>query len=85
MSIPLLQAVFVVGIPACVVGGVAYSYTSGKSVMDVFIAAYGALYKVPGRPRSPVVILEAEPCSCCCFQVHCSVPAAALRRLCLIS
>ena len=49
-NVPRLQAVFVVGIPACVVGGLAYSYTSGKSVMDGIIAAYGALYKVPGMP-----------------------------------
>lgn len=38
----------VVGLPLCAVGGVLYSWTSGKSVVDGIINAYGALYKIPG-------------------------------------
>ena len=74
-----------VGIPACVVGGLAYSYTSGKSVMDGIIAAYGALYKVPGGPRIPCLTLEAQPCSCCfravpdAFQCPCCCTEEALH------
>lgn len=44
-------AVFAIGIPACVVGGVAYSLASGRDILTGFIQAYGALYKIPGRPR----------------------------------
>ena len=43
-------AVFVVGIPLCLVGGVLYSWTSGRGVINGFINAYGALYKIPGEP-----------------------------------
>lgn len=41
-------AVFAIGIPACVVGGVAYSLASGRDILTGFIQAYGALYKIPG-------------------------------------
>lgn len=41
-------AVFAIGIPACIVGGVAYSLASGRDVLTGFIQAYGALYKIPG-------------------------------------
>ena len=42
-------AVFAIGIPACVVGGLAYSLASGRDILTGFIQAYGALYKIPGR------------------------------------
>ena len=44
-----LIAVFVAGIPLCALGGILYSWASGKSLLDGFISSYGALYKVPGR------------------------------------
>ena len=75
-----------VGIPACVVGGLAYSYTSGKSVMDGIIAAYGALYKVPGWPRSLVNNLRLDLAAAAAsvrYRLHFSGPAAALRRRCM--
>ncbi|EIE27753.1 hypothetical protein COCSUDRAFT_55736 [Coccomyxa subellipsoidea C-169] len=37
-----------VGLPLCAVGGVLYSWASGKSVIEGIINAYGALYKIPG-------------------------------------
>lgn len=43
-----LVAVFVAGIPLCFVGGVVYAWTSGKTLLDGIINAYGALYKIPG-------------------------------------
>ena len=43
-------AVFAIGIPACVLGGVAYSLASGRDILTGFIQAYGALYKIPGAP-----------------------------------
>ena len=42
------MAVFAVGIPLCVVGGLLYAWTSGKGIIDGCINAYGALYKIPG-------------------------------------
>ena len=42
-------AVFAVGLPLCFLGGIAYSWTSGKGLLTGFISAYGALYKVPGE------------------------------------
>lgn len=45
-----LVAVFMLGIPACLFGGIIYSWTSGKTLLDGIINAYGALYKVPGKP-----------------------------------
>lgn len=42
-------AVFAIGIPACVLGGVAYSLASGRDILTGFIQAYGALYKIPGK------------------------------------
>lgn len=44
-----LVAVFVLGIPMCLLGGIIYSWTSGKSLLDGVINAYGALYKIPGK------------------------------------
>lgn len=44
-------AVFAIGIPACVLGGVAYSLASGRDILTGFIQAYGALYKIPGNPQ----------------------------------
>ncbi|KAA6419289.1 MAG: hypothetical protein FRX49_10813 [Trebouxia sp. A1-2] len=41
-------AVFAIGIPACIAGGVAYSLASGRDILTGFIQAYGALYKIPG-------------------------------------
>ncbi|KAK9917305.1 hypothetical protein WJX75_002985 [Coccomyxa subellipsoidea] len=37
-----------VGLPLCAVGGLLYSWASGKSVIEGIINAYGALYKIPG-------------------------------------
>lgn len=48
-------AVFAVGLPLCILGGVAYAWTSGKSLLDGCINAYGALYKVPGERVLPFV------------------------------
>lgn len=45
-----LVAVFVAGIPLCLLGGIIYAWTSGKSIIDGFVNAYGALYKIPGMP-----------------------------------
>ena len=42
-------AVFAIGIPACVLGGAAYSLASGRDILTGFIQAYGALYKIPGE------------------------------------
>lgn len=42
-------AVFAIGIPACVAGGLAYSLASGRDILTGFIQAYGALYKIPGN------------------------------------
>lgn len=44
-----ITAVFVIGIPLCFLGGILYSWTSGKGLIDGFINAYGALYKIPGK------------------------------------
>lgn len=38
----------VVGMPLCAVGGVFYSWASGQTVVNGFVNAYGALYKIPG-------------------------------------
>ena len=38
----------VVGLPLCAVGGVFYSWASGQTLVDGFVNAYGALYKIPG-------------------------------------
>lgn len=43
-----LIAVFAAGIPLCLLGGVVYAWTSGKTIIDGFVNAYGALYKIPG-------------------------------------
>ena len=43
-----LIAVFVTGIPMCLLGGIVYAWTSGKTLIDGFVNAYGALYKIPG-------------------------------------
>ena len=43
-----LVAVFAAGIPLCFLGGLIYAWTSGKSIIDGFVNAYGALYKIPG-------------------------------------
>ena len=48
-TVTKIFAVFVVGMPLCLVGGLLYSWASGKNVVDGFVAAYGALYKVPGK------------------------------------
>lgn len=46
-----LVAVFVAGIPLCLLGGLAYMWTSGKTLLDGMLNAYGALYKIPGMLR----------------------------------
>ena len=51
-TVTKIFAVFVVGMPLCLIGGVGYSLTSGKTIVDGFVAAYGALYKVPGMPTA---------------------------------
>ena len=48
-TVSKLAAVFLAGIPACLLGGALYSATSGKPLVDGFVNAYGALYKIPGR------------------------------------
>jgi len=50
-----LVAVFAAGLPMCVLGGFVYAWTSGKTLTDGFVNAYGALYKIPGPypPPSP--------------------------------
>ncbi len=40
----------VVGLPLCAVGGVFYSWASGQTLVEGFVNAYGALYKIPGAP-----------------------------------
>ncbi len=40
----------VVGMPLCAVGGVFYSWASGQTLVEGFVNAYGALYKIPGAP-----------------------------------
>ena len=42
----------VVGLPLCAVGGVFYSWASGQTLVDGFVNAYGALYKIPGGPHA---------------------------------
>ena len=75
-----LQAVFVVGIPACVLGGLLYSYTSGMSVVDGIIAAYGALYKVPGvRPQGLQLWWRQL---CCLHRVACCLNTVLQNVLC---
>ncbi|MCJ1468199.1 hypothetical protein MMC07_006827 [Pseudocyphellaria aurata] len=58
-------AVFIVGIPLCLIGGVLYSWTSGKGVVSGFINAYGALYKIPGERSS-----MATRSACSGFDAH---------------
>ena len=55
-----LAAVFIAGLPLCVVGGALYSIASGKGFIDGCIQAYGALYKIPGGSR----------CACNCRLVN---------------
>ena len=49
-----------VGLPLCAVGGVLYSWASGKGVVAGMISAYGALFKVPG-PSLCVFAFAPEP------------------------
>lgn len=51
-----ITAVFVVGIPLCLIGGLLYSWTSGKGLVSGFINAYGALYKIPGAAVHPAFV-----------------------------
>ena len=44
----------VVGLPLCAVGGVFYSWASGQTLVDGFVNAYGALYKIPGGFPAPM-------------------------------
>ncbi len=44
-----LISVFAVGLPLCLLGGLAYSVASGKSLLQGCLQAYAALYKIPGR------------------------------------
>jgi hypothetical protein len=41
-----------IGLPLCAIGGVFYSWASGRSLIDGVINAYGALYKIPGAPQA---------------------------------
>lgn len=57
----------VVGMPLCLVGGIFYSWASGQTVVNGFVNAYGALYKIPGTtswdsdsPCMPCVDLMAK-------------------------
>ena len=47
------------GLPLCFVAGMLYSWASGKTFVDGFINAYGALYKIPGNasPASTLLML----------------------------
>ena len=57
-------AVFAIGIPACVLGGVAYSLASGRDILTGFIQAYGALYKIPGYSCCMAHHGALLPCNC---------------------
>lgn len=61
-------AVFAIGIPACVVGGVMYSLASGRDIVTGFIQAYGALYKIPGEhmPWCQCDRFALAKCQCLC-------------------
>ncbi|KAK9836266.1 hypothetical protein WJX81_000586 [Elliptochloris bilobata] len=43
-----LVSVFAVGLPLCLLGGLAYSFASGKPLLTGCLQAYAALYKIPG-------------------------------------
>ena len=43
-----LVSVFAVGLPLCLLGGLAYSCASGKPLLTGCLQAYAALYKIPG-------------------------------------
>ena len=47
-TINKLIGVFAAGIPVIVLGGLAYQFTSGKTLWDGIVSVYGALYKIPG-------------------------------------
>lgn len=50
LVVPAVQVwSIVVGLPLCAVGGVFYSWASGQTVVEGFVNAYGALYKIPGK------------------------------------
>lgn len=51
------------GLPLCALGGVLYSWASGKTVLDGVINAYGALYKIPGT--STLDRLQHVYLTCC--------------------
>lgn len=56
-------AVFAIGIPACIVGGLFYSFASGRDLLTGFIQAYGALYKIPGQ--LPHTLMQRQDCDTC--------------------
>lgn len=67
-------AVFIVGIPLCLVGGVLYSWTSGKGLVNGFINAYGALYKIPGTlcqffPGQQAAFDRLQACEYACADI----------------
>lgn len=45
-----------IGLPLCAIGGLFYSWASGKSIVDGIINAYGALYKIPGAPCTSTLL-----------------------------
>ena len=50
-----LVSVFAVGLPLCLLGGLAYSCASGKPLLTGCLQAYAALYKIPGAGLRPLL------------------------------
>lgn len=67
----------VVGMPLCAVGGVFYSWASGQTVLEGFVNAYGALYKIPGKqaysdlPDHAAVMLPWADLRCMTLYLDC--------------
>ena len=58
-----LVSVFAVGLPLCLLGGLAYSAASGKSLLQGCLQAYAALYKIPGGPQAvPLISIPITAC-----------------------
>ena len=76
-----LVSVFAVGLPLCLLGGLAYSAASGKSLLQGCLQAYAALYKIPGRPQAvPLISIPITACLQPMININCSgasyVPSA---------
>ena len=70
----------VVGMPLCAVGGVFYSWASGQTVVNGFVNAYGALYKIPGDGPEGCGTTPTNSC----WLGHARRPEATVRELCLL-